>query len=66
MTPDDGLIARILESYIDDTYWSDNTADAPPSNPVVVLMNEHREQRNVILRRAQADLAARYEEEHHE
>lgn len=52
VTPDDDLPTRILSAYIDEDYWSDNTVGASPENPVVIAMNEHREQRNVILRLA--------------
>lgn len=62
-TPDASLPTRLLMAYVDDAYWSDNTAGVAPTNPVIVAMNEHREQRNVILRRA-IEVLARYEEAH--
>lgn len=54
LTPDEGLPERILSAYIDDDYWSDNTTGEEPTDPVVVAMNEHRKERNAILRRALA------------
>jgi hypothetical protein len=51
-TPDSGYIKRILESYIDETYWSDNTLGMPPENPLCIEMNKAREQRNVLLKEA--------------
>lgn len=62
ITPDAGLPSRLLSAYVDDTYWSDNTAENEPVNPVFVAMNEHREQRNVILRDALAKLRTAREE----
>ena len=58
MTPDSHLPERLLSCYIDESYWSDNTGGVPATNPVVVAMNEHREQRNAILRAALAVLDA--------
>ena len=58
MTPDGHLPERLLACYIDESYWSDNTGGVPATNPAVVAMNEHREQRNAILRAALAVLDA--------
>ena len=58
MTPDSHLPERLLSCYIDESYWSDNTGGVPATNPAVVAMNEHREQRNAILRAALAVLDA--------
>jgi len=55
-TPDAGFVRRILESYIDESYWSDNTAGVPARTPVVVMMNDWRKQRNRLLRDALARL----------
>lgn len=52
MTPDEGLIGRILRSYLDYSYWTDNSADNPPTNPVVIAINEAREQRNALIEAA--------------
>lgn len=53
-TPDDGLVARILSAYIDESYTTDNTLGLPPDNPLCVVMNEAQEKRNTILRKALA------------
>lgn len=50
--PDDELPVRILEAYIDDSYFSDNTGGFEPENWVCVEMNKAQNERNVILRRA--------------
>ena len=50
--PDSGYIFRILESYIDDSYFSDNLAGLPPENPLCIEMNKAREARNKLLREA--------------
>ena len=52
MTPDEGLVGRILRSYLDYSYWTDNTADNPPTNLVVIAINDAREQRNVLIEAA--------------
>ena len=57
-TPDDGLVGRILRSYFDYTYWTDNTTDNPPTNPVVIAINEAREKRNAIIEAALKRLEA--------
>lgn len=54
-TPDDGLVARILESYIDESYVTDNTLGLPPDNPLCVQMNADQAKRNEIIRKALAD-----------
>ncbi len=51
-TPDDGLAARILSAWLDDSEVTDNTAGLPPTSPVLVMMNEQRVRRNAILREA--------------
>lgn len=51
MTPDEGLAARILEAYIDDAFW-EGTDSAGAEHPVVIEMNRHREERNLVLREA--------------
>jgi hypothetical protein len=58
-TPDEGYIRRILEAYIDDSYYSDNTAGLPPENEVCKMMNKWREERNALLRAALARLASK-------
>jgi hypothetical protein len=57
-TPDAGYPVRILSAYLDDSYYSDNTAGLPPENPLIVKMNEWRVQRNALLRAALDKLAA--------
>ena len=59
MTPDAALPRRILEAYLDDTYWTDNTGGVEPSNPLCVEMNKWREERNAIIRAALADLESK-------
>lgn len=51
-TPDRGLATRILTAWLDDKEVTDNTAGLPPTSPVLVMMNEHRARRNVMLREA--------------
>jgi len=51
-TPDGGYVIRILESYIDDSYFSDNLMGLPPENPICIEMNKARETRNELLRKA--------------
>jgi len=58
-TPHEGYIRRILEAYIDDSYYSDNTAGLPPENEVCKMMNKWREERNTLLRAALARLASK-------
>jgi hypothetical protein len=55
-TPDSGYVLRILQAYIDDSYYSDNTVGLPPENRMVKIMNETREKRNGLLRSAIAIL----------
>lgn len=59
MTPDAGLVARILSAYIDNTSCTDNLAGLDPESFVCKMMNEHTAQRNVLLNSALAALRAR-------
>jgi hypothetical protein len=57
MTPDGMLAQRILEEYVDDSEWNDNTLGLPPENPLCVAMNEAQRKRNELLRAAIGRLA---------
>ena len=50
--PDEGLVERILSTYIEDGFTTDNTVGFPPENPLCKLMNETQEKRNRIIRKA--------------
>ena len=54
-TPDEDYPLRILKAYREDCncFWSDSTdVNKEPSNPLLVLMNEHQLKRAEILDRA--------------
>ena len=55
-TPDAGYVRRILTTYIDDSYFSDNTAGLPPENELCIMMNKNREERNALLQTALSKL----------
>lgn len=61
MTPNDDLPRRILSAYLDYSEWTDNTAGLEPTNPLILAMNQHREQRNALIEAALAALEARDE-----
>jgi len=50
LTPDEDLVRRILEAYIDESYDTDNLLGLPPESWVCLKMNENRDKRNRILR----------------
>jgi len=52
MTPDEGFVRRVLEAYIDDSYYTFSDVSGNTSNPVVEILNKNREERNVLLRQA--------------
>jgi len=54
MTPDDGMVSRILSAYIDESTRTDNTLGLPPDNPLCIAMNEAQAKRNTLLRAALA------------
>jgi len=56
MTPDDGMVARILTAYIDESTWTDNSFGLPPDNPLCVTMMGWQQERNTLLRAALAKL----------
>lgn len=56
MTPDDGLVLRILRSYLDYSVWSDG--HTPSQNPAVVQINADREARNALIEQAVQALCA--------
>jgi hypothetical protein len=56
MTPNDDLPRRILSAYLDYSEWTDNTAGLEPTNPLILAMNQHREQRNALIEAALAAL----------
>lgn len=57
-TPDEGYPLRILEAYRENCNckWSDNTSREEPMNPLLKMMNEHCEQRALLLDKAIAKL----------
>lgn len=57
-TPDDGYVQRILEAYIDESYWSDNTAGFPPDSWLCQEINRAQAKRNQLIRQHLAQLAA--------
>lgn len=57
MTPDEGLVERILEAYIDDTQWSDAMPGLEPTNPLCIELNELTVKRNELIRDALAAIA---------
>ena len=54
MTPDEGMVGRILTAYIDESTWTDNSLGLPPDNPLCVMMMEWQQKRNALLRVALA------------
>lgn len=58
LTPDQGLPLRILRAYRQDCdcRWSDTAEGTDTENPILKMMNEHCEQRAVILDEAIARL----------
>lgn len=53
-TPNEGYPLRILEAYRQrcDCRWAENAGDDKVTNPLLIMMNEHCEQRADILDRA--------------
>jgi len=53
-TPDEDYPLRILRAYRQecDCKWAENTDDSEPTNPLLIMMNKHCEQRAEILDRA--------------
>ena len=58
-TPNEGYPLRILRAYRHDcdcNWATDNTAGLPPTNPLLVAMNEDNARRAAVLDRAIARL----------
>jgi len=53
-TPNEDYPLRILRAYRQqcDCRWVENTDGSEPTNPLLIMMNEHCEQRAEILDRA--------------
>lgn len=56
MTPDSGMVTRILSAYIDETTCTDNLAGLDPESLICKMMNENTAQRNVLIKSALAAL----------
>ena len=57
-TPDDGYVFRILRAYRDncDCRWVESTDGRNPTNPLLLMMNEHNRLRAALLDAAIARL----------
>lgn len=56
MTPDDGLVERILSAYIDETMWSDVMPGLEPTDKLCIELNKITAKRNEILRKALSEI----------
>jgi hypothetical protein len=52
MTPNSDLATRILETYIDHSFVTDNLVGEAPKDPLLIQMNKDSERRNELLRKA--------------
>jgi hypothetical protein len=55
MTPNDGLVERILSAYLDYSRVTDNLGGMDPTSPLCIAMNEAQAKRNAILETAIRD-----------
>jgi len=60
-TPNEGYPLRILQAYRQqcDCKWAENAGDDEVTNPLLIMMNEHCDQRAEILDRAIEKLAGK-------
>lgn len=56
MTPDEGLVERILSAYIDESLWSDHVPGLEPTDKLCIELNKITVERNEILRRALSEI----------